>query len=171
MNRVPHGVTFRAIAPGDMPFLFRVYASTRMEELALTGWSEQQKESFLQMQFEAQHTYYQDRYNGASFQIILLNDEPVGRLYVARWADQIRLMDIAVLPAYRNQGLGTQVLEGIFAEARQAELPVTIHVEQFNPALRLYERLGFRRKGEFGVYYLLKWQPTTTVLSDTQQVA
>ena len=68
-------------------------------------------------------------------------------------------MDVALLPAYRGRGVGTQLLEQILAEGRQLNLPVTIHVERFNHALRLYERLGFRVEEDKGVYLFLKWTP------------
>jgi ribosomal protein S18 acetylase RimI-like enzyme len=154
-------ITFRPIRPDDEGFLFQVYASTRVEELAPLDWTEVQKEAFLRMQFTAQHTYYQAQFPHASFQVILQGQRPIGRLYVDRRADEISLVDIALLPAYRNVGIGSALLRDLLAEARQAGKPVRIHVECFNPALRLYERLGFSRVGDTGVYFLLEWDPQT----------
>ena len=152
-------LTLRSITADDLPFLYRVYAGTRAEELAQTDWTDEQKAAFLQQQFTAQHDYYQANYPAAQFQIIERHGTPIGRLYVDRWADQIRIMDIALVPDQRGQGVGTQLLETILSEGRQAGLPVTIHVERFNPALRWYERLGFRVVEDKGVYYFLKWTP------------
>ncbi|MBL8254137.1 MAG: GNAT family N-acetyltransferase, partial [Candidatus Competibacter sp.] len=109
--------TLRAIQPEDRDFLFRVYASTRAEELALTGWDETQKQAFLAQQFEAQHHHYQTHYQGARFDLILLDGEPVGRLYVARWREEIRIMDIALLPDHRNCGIGGGLLRDLLEEA------------------------------------------------------
>ena len=152
-------VTLRPITGDDLALLAQIYASTRAEELAQTDWTDEQKAAFLRQQFEAQHQYYQDNYPGAQFQMVEEAGTPIGRLYVDRWEDQIRIMDVALLPAYRGRGLGTQLLEQILAEGRQLKLPVTIHVERFNPALRLYERLGFRVEEDKGVYLFLKWTP------------
>lgn len=152
-------VTFRLIRPDDLPFLYTVYASTRLEELAPLGWDEAQQAAFLTMQFNAQHRAYQDTYADADFQIILSGNRAVGRLYIARWQEEIRLIDIALLPAYRNTGIGTAILTDILAEAAQVGKPVRIHVEMFNPALRLYERLGFGTLEERGVYYFMEWSP------------
>ncbi len=152
-------ITLRPIEPGDMEFLYRVYASTREAELTLTDWDDAQKESFLRMQFNAQHTYYQEYYPNSAFLVILADGEQAGRLYVDRWPDQIRVVDIAVLPQYRNAGIGTTLLKDLLAEGALSGKPVTIHVEQYNPALRLYNRLGFSRIGERGVYYLMEWRP------------
>lgn len=159
--RPESNVTLRSIVPGDEPFLLKVYSSTRLEELALVGWDEAQKAAFLKMQFEAQHEYYQTHYADADFQIILLSDQPIGRLYVARWQDEIRLVDISLLPEYRRAGIGTALLNRLFDEARTTNKPLRIHVEKFNPALHLYERLGFSAIADKGVYLFLEWRPET----------
>ena len=152
-------ITLRPITLEDEGFLFRVYASTREEELAQTDWDDAQKEAFLKMQFYAQHKYYVEQFHKASFDVILLDGEPIGRLYLDRRKAELHIIDIALLPAYRNRGIGSTLLKAILAEGEQAGLFVSIYVEQFNPALRLYIRLGFRHNGENGVYYLMEWRP------------
>ncbi|MBE7472657.1 MAG: GNAT family N-acetyltransferase [Anaerolineales bacterium] len=154
-------LTFRPIGPDDESFLYEVYASTRAEEMALVDWTEDQQKAFLRMQFNAQHQYYQDVYAGANFQVILLNEQPIGRLYLARWSHEIRIIDIALLSQFRNTGIGTALLKDLLAEAAQAGQVVTIHVEKFNQALRLYERLGFIKTLDKGVYFFLKWTPSS----------
>ena len=146
---------------GDHEFLFDVYASTRTEELASVDWDEAQKEAFLRQQFAAQHQWYTEQYDGASLDVVVVDGQPAGRLYVARWPDEIRIMDIALLPAYRGAGAGTSLLRDLMAEAEAAGKPLTIHVERFNPALRLYSRLGFTLTEDKGVYLLLAWRPTS----------
>jgi ribosomal protein S18 acetylase RimI-like enzyme len=156
-------LTLRPATPDDEAFLCQVYASTREEELALTDWDEAQKAAFIQMQFSAQACFYHENYPGARFQIILADNEPAGRLYTQQQADEIRIMDIALLPRYRGQGLGSHLLGSIMAEAEQVGLPVRIHVEIFNPAMRLYHRLGFRQIADKGVYHFLEWAPTEPI--------
>lgn len=148
-------LVLRPIHSEDHDFLFQVYAGTRLDELALTDWSEAQKQAFLTQQFEAQHHHYQTHYQGARFDLILLDDQPVGRLYVARWREEIRIMDIALLPDYRNRGIGSGLLRDLLEEAAVTGKRLTIHVERYNPALRLYRRVGFEPIGETGVYLLL----------------
>ncbi len=152
-------ITLRPITPDDEEFLFRVYASTREEELALTDWDATRKDAFLRMQFAAQHRYYQENYRQTTFAIILADGAPVGRLYVARWPKEIRIVDIALLPGHRNTGIGGALLRDLMAEAAVAGKPVSIHVERYNPAMRLYTRLGFVPVGEHGIYLLMKWTP------------
>lgn len=149
----------RPAGPADAEFCYRVYAGTRQEELEPTGWSDEQKDAFLRQQFEAQDRYYREHYAGADFLVLEFEGRPVGRLYVVRWPDEIRLIDIALLPAERGRGLGSSVLGELLAEGRAAAKPVRIHVERFNPALRLYERLGFRAVADRGVYLFLEWSP------------
>lgn len=153
-------ITFRPIRLDDEPFLSQVYASTRLEELAVTDWNDEQKAAFLRMQFVAQHKFYQDNYTETDFLVILQDDTPIGRLYVACWQEEIRIVDIALLPAYRGTGVGTTILRDLLAEADAAGKPVRIHVERDNPALRLYQRLGFVMIEDKGVYLFMERQPT-----------
>src|SRR5262250_704763 len=159
MNEGVGRVSFRPIRPDDAAFLYEVYASTRTEELAVVDWDEAQKAAFLHQQFTAQHQFYQECYTQTDFLIILRDAVPVGRLYIARWQDESRMVDIALLPPYRNAGIGTAILCDLLAEAAAAHKPVRIHVEQCNPALRLYERLGFAPIEDKGVYLFMEWSP------------
>lgn len=152
-------LSLRPITADDRDLLYRVYASTREEELAGVDWDAGRKAAFLLMQFEAQHSYYQANYPGARFEVILLDGAPAGRLYLDRRAAEIRIVDIALLPAYRRRGLGSALLRAILAAGDEAGLPVTIHVERFNPAMRLYERLGFREVEDKGVYAFMSRPP------------
>lgn len=156
-------LTFRPITEADIPHLYETYASTRVEELALVpDWSEADKAVFLTQQFNAQHQYYQQVYKNADFQIIEYNKQPIGRFYI-QWdfkPTEVRIIDIALLPGFRGKGIGTAILNNIFEKATDLRKSVTIHVEYNNPAMRLYERLGFRKIGEFNsVYYLMEWMP------------
>ena len=151
-------VSLRPITPEDTSFLARVYASSRAEELAVTGWSEEQKEVFCRRQFDAQAEYYAANYPGASFQVIERDGVSIGRLYVARWEKEIRIVDITLLPEFRGSGLGTELLRDLQGEAQAAGKSLTIHVERFNRALQLYERLGFKEIEDKGVYLLMEWR-------------
>jgi ribosomal protein S18 acetylase RimI-like enzyme len=123
-------------------------------------WADAAKEAFLRMQFSAQDAWYHDQMPDASYQVVLVDGEPAGRLYVDRRDGEIRIVDIALLPQHRGRGLGTTLLREILAEADAAGKPVTIHVERFNRALGLYERLGFAQVDDQGVYLLLQ-RPAT----------
>lgn len=150
-------ISLRPITPEDDSFLAGVYASTRAEELAVTGWSDEDKAVFCRRQFDAQSAHYRENYPGASLQIIEHDGVSIGRLYTAHWEREIRIMDIALLPEHRGSGIGTRLLRDLQGEARSAGKSLTIHVERFNPALRLYERLGFQQMEDKGVYLLMRW--------------
>lgn len=151
-------IAFRPETDQDREFLFRLYAGTREEEMKLVDWTDEQKEAFLRQQFEAQTAHYRKNYLGAEYWIILRSGAPIGRLYLHQSPGDLRIMDIALVPNHRGSGIGGGLLRDIQQKAAAAGSAVSIHVEQFNPALRLYERLGFRRIGEHGVYYLLEWR-------------
>lgn len=144
---------------GDSALLRVIYASTRADELAMTNWSDEQKAAFCEQQFTAQDTYYRQEYPTMSAHIIERGGVPAGRLYVHRGQTGILIIDIALLPEHRNFGIGTRFLRELQEEARASQRKLTIHVEQFNPALRLYQRLGFVQKEETGVYFLMEWAP------------
>jgi ribosomal protein S18 acetylase RimI-like enzyme len=147
-------IDFRPITDEDTEFLYHLYASTREDEMAKTGWNDQQKEGFLRMQFNLQHTQYLQNYKNASFEIILLDKIPIGRLYVDRRTNEIRIIDLSLLTEYRSQGIGSKILKDLIAEANEKNLPLNLHVIQNNPAIRLYERLGFNKVGESGFHFL-----------------
>jgi ribosomal protein S18 acetylase RimI-like enzyme len=164
---VPHdddraAISLRAVHPEDRAFLLTVYASTREPELAAVAWDAAQKAAFVEMQFDAQHAHYQQHYGGASFDVVLAGGRPAGRLYIDRRDDEIRIVDIALLPEFRSRGIGTTLVRALQGEAAALGRPVRIHVERFNPALRLYERLGFRQLEDRGVYLFLEWRPGIT---------
>jgi ribosomal protein S18 acetylase RimI-like enzyme len=152
-------IELRLAGPQDAELLFRVYAGTRAEELAVVPWDEAQKEAFVRAQFEAQDRWYREHYDQTSFYVVLVRGEPAGRLYVHRGESEIRIVDIALLPEHRGGGVGTALVRDLLDEADAAGKRVTIHVERFNPALRLYERLGFTVAEDKGVYLLLERLP------------
>ncbi len=151
------GMAFRRLAGSDLPFLARLYASTRAEELDVTDWSDEQKAAFLEAQFRAQHAHYQQYYPKADWLVTVRAGEDIGRLYIERWPSQHRIIDIAFLPAHRGQGFGAALLRDLMDEAATVGKAVSIHVEKFNPAMRLYRRLGFKTEEDKGVYDLMRW--------------
>jgi ribosomal protein S18 acetylase RimI-like enzyme len=165
----PPGLFLRRINDDDLPFLAEVYASTRAEELAAVPWTDEQKASFLRWQFDNQHQYYRQYYPTCEFLVIEQREAvgspgtAIGRLYIDRWPDQIRLVDIALLPQFRGAGVGSALLRSILDEGRASDLAVTIHVEANNPALALYRRLGFQHVDSNGIYYLMRWEPAPAV--------
>lgn len=151
-------LVLRERKPEDESFLLEVYASTRLEELEGFGWDDNQKQAFIRMQFLARERTYprvDDR-------IILLNGRSIGRLMVERSEAAILLRDIALLAEYRNAGIGGRLVHDLIKEATSAGKPIELHVVASSPAVRLYERLGFRRSGDEGAYLEMKWVPATS---------
>jgi len=153
------GVTLRPALPSDEALLFEIYAASRADEIAQTGWDEAQRQFFLKMQFAAQQEHYRSHYPDAEHSLILLKERPVGRVYIARSSEEIRILDIALLPEDRNAGTGTLIIKDLMSEARKTGKPVRIYVETFNRALRLFERMGFSQVEQTGLHYLVEWRP------------
>jgi ribosomal protein S18 acetylase RimI-like enzyme len=153
---------FRPITDADHAFLRTLYADVRAAELAPVNWPDEAKKQFLAEQFALQHEHYVKVYTGADFLLIEKDNSSIGRIYVRRTPAEIRLMDIALMPQWRGQGIGSALLHELIDEARTTGSQLTLHVEPQNPAQRLYERLGFRLIEHRGVYDFLGWQPPNT---------
>lgn len=154
----------------DLAFLRALYASTRSEELAPLPWSEGEKRAFTDQQFALQRSQYRQHYAGAEWLLIRRDGERIGRLYLKRSREEVRLMDIALLPSERNAGLGTRITRAVLAWADQLALPVTLHVEPFNRACRLYQRFGFAYTRSTGIYHLLRREPGTAEGGDVSSM-
>jgi len=146
------------IAPEDEPFLYRTFASTRSDEMALTGWNAQQQELFLRMQYEAQRSSYLMQMPDAEYWVIRRDEMAAGRLILHRTSEKIYVVDIALIPEFRGLGIGSDLMEAIMHEASLAGKAVGLHVERFNPALRWYERLGFTVIGSGPIYLEMVWR-------------
>ena len=156
----PANITLRPVAPDDYEFLVEVYGSTRAEELALVPWTTEQQQAFVRSQFAAQQDHYAKKYPTASHDVIVCDDRPVGHLYVARLDQEIRIVDITLMPAERNAGIGSRLLEQLLDEANGSGKITSIYVEEFNPSLRLFERLGFSPSEQHGIHLLLQCNPS-----------
>lgn len=152
-------ITLRAAEEADYDFMRQLYAATRAEEMKQFPFDEAQKAAFLDAQFAAQFEHYTIHYPTCERNIVLEDGVPVGRLWIDEWRDQIRLVDIALVPEKRGSGIGTTLVRSILERGAAIGKPVTIHVEAYNPALHLYERLGFVQVDTNGVYLLMRWTP------------
>ena len=152
-------VTLRPAHDGDYPFMRGLYESTREEEMRLFPFDRGEKATFLDRQFAAQHQYYLVHYPTCERNIVEIGGQPIGRLWVDEWRDQIRLVDIALLPEWRGRRIGSALVRQVLDRGTRTGKAVTIHVEMYNPALGLYERLGFQKVDTNGVYLLMRWSP------------
>jgi GNAT superfamily N-acetyltransferase len=154
---VAAGFAVRREVQADTAFLKRLYASTRESEIAqVTDWSDEQRDAFLAQQFQAQRRHYYAEFADSAFLVIERDGAPVGRLYLERRGDTLHILDIALLPEARGHGTGTALLEAVIAQAAEMHCGVGIFVERFNPASRLYQRLGFVEINDVGVYLELR---------------
>jgi ribosomal protein S18 acetylase RimI-like enzyme len=163
-------LSLRPATSEDAAFSFQVYASTRADEMSVVPWSEEEKRSFLEMQFNAQRASYLQNRPQAEWLVVMRDEVAIGRMIVDRSADEICLMDIALLPEHRNAGVGSKFIKELMAEAEETGKKVTLHVEGYNPAFRLYSRFGFKEIREEGFYLAMEWSPKSSKgAEDTSQ--
>jgi ribosomal protein S18 acetylase RimI-like enzyme len=151
------GFALRAETDTDIQFLLGLYASTREEELAAVPWSDEQKRAFVSQQFHAQRTHYRKYFADCAFDVIAQRGEPAGRLYLQARQTQLHIIDITLLPDWRRRGIGGTIVRALQDAGRACGKGVGIMVEKFNPALRLYERLGFVPIADHGIYLEMEW--------------
>ena len=155
---VSQGYALRSETEDDVPFLRRLYASTREEELSqVSNWTDEQKRLFLEGQFNAQRHHYRLHIPECQWHVIECRGAPAGRLYLEVTAGRLHIVDIAFMPEHRGKGIGGAILEVLIATARSTGRVACIFVEKFNPALRLYRRLGFTEISDTGVYLEMEW--------------
>jgi ribosomal protein S18 acetylase RimI-like enzyme len=150
--------TLRPVREEDEELLLEIYSSTRLDEMALVPWDAATKDVFLRSQFSAQWNHYLKYFPHAAHHMILVDEQPVGRLYVDRSQDKIHILDVTLLPQVRGGGIGTQILLDLMKEAEHTNQSCSIYVESFNRSLRLFQSLGFVKTGESGVSWLMEWR-------------
>lgn len=157
--KAPTHISLRPVVSTDHGFLVEVYGSTRAAEMAMVPWTEEQRYAFVESQFNLQQDHYSKKYPSADHDIVLSNEKKVGRLYVARLESEIRIVDITLLPTERNAGIGTYLLEQLLQEAVEQKKITRIFVEDFNPSLSLFKKLGFTAEEQHGFHLLMRWDP------------
>ena len=154
-----HDVRLRPYHPSDQVFLQTLYATTRVREMAVAPWPEQQKTAFLRQQLTAREQHYANEHPAAASDVVTVGGRDAGRLLVDRSGGQVLVVDIALLPAYRGKGIGTTLLTRVLADAAELDLPVRLHVDPAGDARRLYLRLGFTSVSSNGVHELMERLP------------
>ncbi|MFB4327172.1 GNAT family N-acetyltransferase [Paenibacillus sp. CR_12] len=150
----------RPVTPDDRSFLFLLYCSTRQAEVEAHGWDDMMREQFLLMQWNAQQHSYAMQFPKAEQSILLQNNKKAGRMIVNRQKEKttITLIDISLLPEFQNRGIGTSLIRELQTEATKQQNLLSLSVLPTSPALRLYERLGFRKLESDGYHVRLEWR-------------
>ena len=156
-------VSLRDATKADDDVLFSLFAVSRADLLlAIAGLDDQQREYLMRLQFQAQQDQYRSLYPNARQDLVVMQGDDIGQIRVAALDDELRLVDLCLLPEYRNHGIGSALLWDLLDEAANANKRVILHVSQGNPAARLYKRHGFSHAGEQGIYWRMEWVPACT---------
>ena len=150
-------VTTRRTEAADAAFLRELFDATRAEEFA--GLAPGALSGLLELQYRARQAAYRTQFPEAEDRLVVLGGTAVGRILVDRPPGSIHLVDVALMPAHRNAGIGTALLRALQREAAAAGRTLSLHVERHNRAAQLYVRLGFERIAEQDPYWRMEWRP------------
>jgi ribosomal protein S18 acetylase RimI-like enzyme len=162
-------IVLKRARQSDEEFMIAVYASSRADEMAITGWNLEQQDAFLRMQFDAQKRSYSAQFPQAEYSLIEFDGVAAGRLIVDRSGEEILLIDIAVLSQFRQKGIGSALLHQLMEEGGRTGKAIRLHVERFNPALHWYQRLGFKTASESAIYLEMVWTPGAADTGESRQ--
>ena len=149
-------IAHRPLSEEDVPFVRQLILQMVTDELGAAAWPDALRAPLLEMQCRARSEGIRVNWPDAEQEILLSNGQPAGWAVVARRGDAIHLVDIAIVPELRGQGLGTSRIRELLEESDRTGKPVRLSVTTINPANRLYERLGFRRTGGDEVRHYLE---------------
>jgi ribosomal protein S18 acetylase RimI-like enzyme len=142
----------------DRDFRYALFCDSRLPEWEPVRLQPALFEQLMQQQFHAQTVSYLSFFPKARFDIIELGAEPIGRIVVDRSGTMVHIVDQAIVPRQRNQGIGTAIMHSLMAEAGAAGLPVRLKVASTNdPSIRLYARLGFVPIQDIPAYIEMEW--------------
>jgi len=149
----------RAIFHDDEAFLHILFRDAHPEFQQIPV-SQREIDSIVSMQFRLQQQGYESQFPESRHDLILLDEEPVGRIWVNRAEEDMTVVDIALLAQHRNKGIGAMLYARVMDEAREAGLPVRCSVERYNTgSFRFHDRLGFRVHEETETMQFMEWVP------------
>jgi ribosomal protein S18 acetylase RimI-like enzyme len=156
----PRGpLTLRPEREDDQAFRYRLFCRSRPPEWDMVQLDPKMREQLMQHQFAAQTKGYLTQFPKARFDIIELDGEPIGRIVVDRPGGVLNIVDQAIVPHLRNNGIGTAIMRALMDEAVERAIPVRLMVGSSNdPSLRLYLRLGFVPIATTPMYIELEWR-------------
>lgn len=157
-------ITTRPSVAEDSAFMLELYASTSKDVLDDLGWTIGSQRTFVIMQAQTEEWNRARLYPGMDRLTICVDDMPVGRLLVCMRNNMLHLVDLSLLPRFRGNGIGTQLMTEILEEARNARVPVKVKVRKESGAIRFVERLGFATPTDLGTTVELTWMPPLTAL-------
>jgi ribosomal protein S18 acetylase RimI-like enzyme len=150
-------VTLRPESPSDEDFIRRLILQTVAEELGASAWPEPMRTHLLGVQYTARRQSHRTNQPEAASHVIQADGVDAGWAVVNTMPHEVRLAEIMVLPEMRGWGIGTAAIHEILSTAAGAGKPVRLNVNVMNHgAIRLYERVGFRKIERNEVQYLMQ---------------
>jgi ribosomal protein S18 acetylase RimI-like enzyme len=156
------GLSLRPMGNSDKAFIESLYRSTR-DDLRMIDAEEDFIEGLIEMQQNAQTEGYGDMFPNAMYFVAEYHNERVGRVVLDFGQNEIRVVDIALIPAVRGKGYGSQILQAVQLTASKVMAPVALSVRFDNlHAKQLYARLGFTVEEAQIPYERMVWYPSAS---------
>ena len=153
-------IALRPETSQDEAFIRRLIVETIGIDLGASAWPESMRSHLLGIQYEGRRRSHNVGYPETESSVIQADGEDAGWVALAAMPNEVYLAEIMVLPEFRGRGIGTAAIRGILATARAADKPLRLKVNAMNhAAIRLYERLGFRRIDGDEVQHVMECLP------------
>lgn len=141
-------ITLRAARPDDFDFAAALYLESAKPLLvALDLWNE-----------ERVRARFAEDFKPRSARVIRNAGLDIGWIQVSETDQGFHLDQLHIVDGYRNQGIGTRLVEALLDRARRTGRPVGLNVIRGNRAMYLYQRLGFHLVGEDEDKLRMRWE-------------
>jgi ribosomal protein S18 acetylase RimI-like enzyme len=158
-SRISERVSLRSVTePDDDAFLEELYFSRREDLYGLFADPEQTR-ALLLIQQRAQAIGYKKEFPNATYEVITFDGQRAGRIVIDRSGGTMAIIDIALLPLFRNRGIGSLILDSILDECQRGKRQCRLSVAKTSQAIRLYLRKGFCTENEMETHFVMKWIP------------
>ena len=117
----------------------------------------------LKLNMDAQINSFRQQWEPTQVRIITREGADIGWLQSTTTDGELFLAQLFLDATVQNQGIGTEVMHRLISEATRADRAVTLGVVKINPALRLYERLGFTITHEDDRKFYMRREPQGAV--------
>jgi len=153
-NDKVNNISMCPVEANHSEFLFKVFTQSRPDLAFIDAVNEEAKTSILYQQFKIEEQQFIEMCPKAEFNIVMLNNQPIGRLYIYYGENTDRILQIGLIEKYRAMGIGKKIVTMIIEAALRKGKTVSLQVAWFNQrAYNFYEKLGFKVVENKGVSY------------------
>lgn len=152
-------ISLRPQQEADDRFVEELVLATREEEVGYRELSPADRNRLLAEQNRLQQEHYRQVFPQCHFLIVEADSKPIGRFYLDHRPTTIHAVELSLLPSLQGNGIGSQLIKTVQAEATRQSITVTLSVVVGSPAIQFYRRLGFQITGTSETHHQMRWSP------------